>query len=1686
MSTASPRASSLNRQRFIAASTGLLALIFLMVFAVVPEAHAQTPDPTLSKTFVQGTIGPGSSATVEYILTNPDTQNPVDGLAFGDTLLVNFADPSSAFTDCIGNLDTIGAAEIAFSNGRLGAGESCSVTVNVTESTPGTYVDPTGELSSIPGSRAVATLVVDAGRPGFSKSFAPASITPGGTSTLTFTIDNTLNTANATSLSFNDPLPIGLGAATPSNVTTDCPGGIVNVDEGGGTGSITIISFSAFAGVLSAGATCTVSIDVTAPEAGTYVNTSRELASASPSTEFSGFATAALDVPRDILNKSFTNDPVAPGGTVELEFTITNLDRGNTATSIAFTDDLDAMLSGAAAIGLPISDVCGSGSQVTGTSVISFSGGTLDPEATCTFSVTVQVPPGATSGTYTNTTSAITLNAGGEPVTGNQATDNLVVETAPVLTKEFTDDPVSPGSDVTLRFTIENTNATLTLTDAAFTDELTTFLPFPVTATLPAGGFCGASSTIALISLGIDRQALSVSGGSLAGGGTCTFDVTLTVPSDVASGTYTNITSSITALVGGEGPIEGFPATDNLVVVAPPEFSKEFTDDPALPGGTVTLAFTIDNTNETEAASNIAFSDDLDAVVSGLVVSGTLPSNPCGTGSSLSGTSVLSLSGGTLAAGASCTFSVTLDVPSAAASGIYQNTTSALTATVAGLAVTGTSAKDDLLISPLVLAKEFTDDPVAPGGTVNLRFTLTNSGIGTSAAASGITFSDDLGNVVDGLTATGLPLNDICGSGSSLILVGDLLFFTGGALDGGASCSFDVSVQVPAGADPDTYTNTTSNVTATIGGSPVTLPPATDDLIVQDPTLISLILTKAFSEGSVAPGETVDLEFEIGYVGPSDATSIAFTDDLDAMLSGTVATGLPVSDVCGTGSQLSGTSTISLTGGTLAPDESCTFTVSVTVPAEAEEGTYTNTTSSLTADVGGQQQTADPATDDLNVVGGSAALTLTKTFLDDPVLPGEQVVLEFTLSFEGSVDATDIAFTDDLDAVLTGLAATGLPANVCGGTLSGTSTLTFSGGTLARGTSCTFSATLDVPSGAESGSYLNTTSSATAQVGGTQITADPATDNLDVFEPGETLTTIKDSFLRSGSKNRNEGANPLLHLGDNRRLVVGFDFTGIDVSAVASALLIVTIDDDDPPGQWGSSGRTIDAHRLLEAFAEGDGKGMGLPGSEQTRGSGDGVTWKCATDTAIENSATNCAGAPWNGGNFASTATDQFLMTNGATGEVIWDVTADVQAGSDSWLLKKTSGSGNARFYTKENDDVATNPDLAPRLVLTFDILDSDGDGVPDVSDNCPSDPNADQQDTDEDGQGDVCDNDDDNDGIADASDNCPLDFNPGQEDADNDGTGDVCDGDETVTADRDSILRPGAKNRNEGINPLLHLGESRRLVVGFDLSGVNVASVTNAQLVLTINDDNDPGNWGPSGRTVDAHSLLDAFVEGNGKGMNVPGSEQTRGTGHGVTWNCADDAAIENQVSNCSPPWNGGNFTATASDQALITNGLSGEVSWDVTADVVAGTDSWLLKKTSGNGNARFYSNNHPDVAGNSDLAPRLVLDFDAGAQARAATTGFGLEQVQEVPEVFALESNYPNPFNPQTTIRFDVPESAVVRLVVYDVLGRQVRVLVDGARAAGRHEVVFEAGDLASGTYLYRLETPAGHFVKTMLLMK
>jgi len=103
-------------------------------------------------------------------------------------------------------------------------------------------------------------------------------------------------------------------------------------------------------------------------------------------------------------------------------------------------------------------------------------------------------------------------------------------------------------------------------------------------------------------------------------------------------------------------------------------------------------------------------------------------------------------------------------------------------------------------------------------------------------------------------------------------------------------------------------------------------------------------------------------------------------------------------------------------------------------------------------------------------------------------------------------------------------------------------------------------------------------------------------------------------------------------------------------------------------------------------------------------------------------------------------------------------------------------------------------------------------------------------------------------------------------------------------------------------------------------------------------------------------------------------------------------------------------------------------------------------------------------------------LYDINTGIAKRAAV----------LPSDFALEQNFPNPFNPSTTIHFEISSPGAVTLKVFDVLGREIATLVRENAAAGEHSVVWNAANCASGVYYYKLETAKSVLVKKMVLLR
>jgi hypothetical protein len=1043
----------------------LYAVVLLSAWLLPTASFAQAPSATMD--FAPASIGQRTVSTLTIAFTNPDPVTPASDLAVVDNLPagVRIATPSNASTDCVNGILSApqGGATITLSDGRIGANGTCAVLVDVTGDLPGDFLNVSGDVTSSEGNggSASAQLAISA-------------------------VENSLPTIPLQSVSFRNVLPQGMVVASPANVSTTCDtslGPPLTAQPGA-----TEIFFRVFS--LNGGASCTASIDVTASIAGALGNTTDPLTFFETADRMSGKASAVLDVTVEQLNLTgfFSGDPVPPGGSLFLDFTINNFNRDHGASDIAFVNDLDATLGGLVAVGLPMNDVCGAGSTISGTGSISLTGGTLPPEGACAFTVQLQVPESSAPDIYTNTSSEVTAEIDGRTVNGSRAIDSFEVSEAPILDKRFLTDPVAAGQSTTLEFTITNVSASNTATGIGFADKLDQFIPGVEIANLPPIGFCGPGSTLALGILGEDR-ALIMTGGSLPPGGACTFEATLDIPLGTPSNRYMNTTEPITATVDASA-VTGKPAEAELMFVSAPRLRKSFSAARVAPGDSVVLEFDLSyGENAPGEASGISFEDDLEAMLPGLVAIGLPVNDVCGTGSRLDGTSLLTFTGGTLAPQDQCTFSVTLNVPSDAQTAQYGNTTSDVAATAFGLSVLSASATADLEVTSVVLEKEFVEDPIFAGDTITLRFIVTNSS--ASELATNMVFTDNLNDVLPGLVATGLPQMDVCGSGSRIEGT-NFLIFTGGSVPASDSCSFDVSVEVPANAVVNSYNNTTSQFSFNLDGAPSIIGGANDALTISEP----LAFAKAFGADVVAPGDTVSLEFTIANAHPDhSAEQLSFADDLGAALDGLVATGLPAANVCGAGSMLAGTDVITLTDGTVAPDSSCTFSVELQLPADVATGTsVTNVTSELTGMINGFPRMAPPARDSMEV----NLMTLSKQF-ESSAEQGGSTTLTFVIENLNSTSmATGVGFSDDLDAVLSGLIATGTPIDdVCGAgsVLDGTSVLTLRDGNIDPGASCTFGVTVQVPTAADPGDYENVTSALSTDQG---IVGDPATATLTV------------------------------------------------------------------------------------------------------------------------------------------------------------------------------------------------------------------------------------------------------------------------------------------------------------------------------------------------------------------------------------------------------------------------------------------------------------------------------------------------------------------------------------------------------------------------------------------------------------
>ena len=892
--------------------------------------------------------------------------------------------------------------------------------------------------------------------PTITKSFSPNPIAVNGTSTLTFTLTNSNPTA-LTGVTFTDSLPSGLQVAAPPSATTTCGGSPTWAPAAGAT---TLTFGSPTGASIPAGSSCTVSVNITGTAAGSYQNVSGFISSTNGGTNSgsTGSASASLTVLQPpSMTKLFSPNPILVNGTSTLTFTIANPNQNNALSGVAFSDTYPGgVINTTPAV---TSNTCGGTVSATaGGNSVSLSGGSISAGSTCTLTVNVT---STSAGTYANTSGAVSSTNGG---TGNTASDSLTVNSpspAIALLKQISTSATGPwtsfaavavGSSVYYQFTVENAGdvplTSISISDpslpsAATTCNSTWTNPLPVAV-------AGNDNHIDTCVVG----PITAVAGSHPNTGTASGTFSGTTYTDTSSATYA--TSGLTL--------------DKTVT------ETSFT----LAGDLLHYSYLVTNSGFAPLLGPVTVTDNLVTVTCPAVNTvGDLDAylDP---GESLTCTATYTVTAADVLAAA------VTNTASASAGGVTSNSDS--TTVYRSLA--------DLIVTK----SNNVSNSVVLGNSFNWTITVNNTGIAAGTFLAGnVILSDTLPGLAayypqGALTVTNggiAPIGTIsCSiSGTALSCVAGPLGVTM-PVNSSFSTTFSVTATSAGSLANTANVDPGGNVleydeTNNVGSDTVT--------VVAPPTV-----SKTFGAASIPLNGTTTLSFTITNPNAGTAlTGVAFTDTLPTGL--VVATPNGLTGNCGGGTitAAAGSSSISLTGATVAAGGSCTFSVDVT---GSTAGTKNNTVT-VSSTNGGTGNTANAS---ITVV---APPSISKSFSPNPIAAGGTSTLTFTITNSNAGTALNgVAFSDTLPSGVV------LAANVttpqCGGTMTGstgTSVITLIGGSIAAGSNCTITASV---TGSPAGSYVNTTSNVSSTNGGTDNTA---TATLNVFDAAPLKSLVNTS-----------------------------------------------------------------------------------------------------------------------------------------------------------------------------------------------------------------------------------------------------------------------------------------------------------------------------------------------------------------------------------------------------------------------------------------------------------------------------------------------------------------------------------------------------------------------------------------------
>jgi len=754
-----------------------------------------------------------------------------------------------------------------------------SITLNTNAALSGRALALNGAVTLDSNTVAVTSCAAPVNPPVIGKSFNKPSITAGGNSTLTLTLSNPNSTAASITSVLTDTFPSGL--LVSGKASTTC-GGTVSAPIGHSALSLS-------GGAIPANGSCTITVAVTAPAAGAYINSVLAGALKTSNGNNVAPAVATLTVTPVVapvlvpptLGKSFSPATISAGGVSTLVLTLSNSNSVIDTMTAPLTDNLPAGMT----VDGPASTTCGGMvDALVGSTVVTLTGGVLPAKGSCT--VSVVVTSDSADSYYNSVAIGALKTSNGNNVAPAVATLTVTPVVTPVLVpptlgKSFSPATISVNAVSTLVLTLSNSNSVIDTMTAPLTDHL----PAGMTVDGPASTTCRGT-----VSAPIGSSSVSLTGGVIPAKGSCAISVGVTSGS---AGSYHNSVGAGALKTSNGNNVAPAVATLTVTpVVTPvlvaPTLGKSFNPATVPEHGVSTLVLTLSNSNSVIDTMTAPLTDNLPA---GMTVDGPA-STTCGGCSYLNSVSAgaLQTNNGKNAAPAVATLTATKAIPG-------------------GLPTVG---------------KFFFPDEIKPGGSTTLTITLTNPD--ATAATLTAPFTD---NLPSGVVVSGLPINvpdNTCGGTLSASKGSSSITLTGGKIPANSSCAITVHV---AAQKAGTYVNWLHIGTLTTSNGSNAYQ-ASASLLVSTSAGAGPHLLKSFSPSIIGNNgiSTLTIRLSNSYASAAKLTAPL----VDYMPAGMVVYGGASNTCGGVAKATPGTSILMLTGGAIPANGSCSVTVRVTAP----------------------------------------------------------------------------------------------------------------------------------------------------------------------------------------------------------------------------------------------------------------------------------------------------------------------------------------------------------------------------------------------------------------------------------------------------------------------------------------------------------------------------------------------------------------------------------------------------------------------------------------------------------------------------------------------------------------------------------------------------------------------------------